>query len=185
MRGYAFILALSVLSTGDVVLAKLGAPGGPLKLPYDEPDAFQVMTFYKDAVAISDSDNDTIFECLAAHRINLDYEAGTATYTWTFNEAGGSSKPEILFQVTRGPSPGIINMIGTDDPSVKEAKLYYADDKCVVADVEYNGHQCILWTQRQLKDTVPQVCIDHFVDTCGVIVAPHRRDLCDDGEGDY
>ncbi|KAL1468124.1 hypothetical protein MTO96_041677, partial [Rhipicephalus appendiculatus] len=72
-------------------------------------------------------------------------------------------------------------------PSVKEAVLYYADEKCAVADSEFNGpgHQCILWVQRSFKDAVPQVCIDHFVDTCGVVVAPHRRDLCEDGEGDY
>ncbi|KAH8037987.1 hypothetical protein HPB51_020268 [Rhipicephalus microplus] len=70
-------------------------------------------------------------------------------------------------------------------PSVRECKLYYADENCVVADMEYNGHQCILWIRRRLKDTVPQVCKDEFVDTCGVVIAPHRRDLCDDGEGDY
>ncbi|KAH7947385.1 hypothetical protein HPB52_011242 [Rhipicephalus sanguineus] len=40
-------------------------------------------------------------------------------------------------------------------------------------------------SQGQLKDNVPQDCIDHFVDTCGVMVPQHSRDLCPDGEGDY
>ncbi|KAL1445120.1 hypothetical protein MTO96_029340 [Rhipicephalus appendiculatus] len=75
-----------------MVVAKLGAPGGPRKLPYHEPDAFQVISEYRDAAAISDSNNDTIFDCLAAHRINVDYEAGIATYAWTFKEADGSTK---------------------------------------------------------------------------------------------
>ncbi|XP_037523622.1 uncharacterized protein LOC119400679 [Rhipicephalus sanguineus] len=94
-------------------------------------------------------------------------------------------RPDVLLQMTLGPTPGTLDVIVGDDPSVKEVILYYTDDKCCIADMEYHGHQCILWIQRSLKDAVPQVCIDQFVDTCGVIVDPHRRDLCDDGEGDY
>ncbi|XP_077485153.1 uncharacterized protein LOC144095246 [Amblyomma americanum] len=48
-----------------------------------------------------------------------------------------------------------------------------------------SSFKCILWTRREVKDSVPQVCIDHFVDTCGVAVPEHSRDLCIDGEGDY
>ncbi|KAK8770465.1 hypothetical protein V5799_013070 [Amblyomma americanum] len=67
-----------------------------------------------------------------------------------------------------------------------EAVIYYTNyENCVVGDVDYHGHQCSLWVKREVKDAVPQDCIDHFVDTCGVIVPPHSRDLCSDGEGDY
>ncbi|KAL1474521.1 hypothetical protein MTO96_037911 [Rhipicephalus appendiculatus] len=92
MQGYAFTLALSVLCTRSVVLAKLGAPGGPRKLHYDVPDSFQVLTQFKDVAAISDSDNDTVFDCLVSHRTNIDYEARTATYVWTITGGDGSSK---------------------------------------------------------------------------------------------
>ncbi|KAL1468126.1 hypothetical protein MTO96_041675 [Rhipicephalus appendiculatus] len=68
---------------------------------------------------------------------------------------------------------------------MRETILYYFDNNCTVMNVELDGHQCILWVKPYLKDTVPQVCIDSFVDTCGVVIAPQRRDLCDDGEGDY
>ncbi|KAL1483383.1 hypothetical protein MTO96_033237 [Rhipicephalus appendiculatus] len=68
---------------------------------------------------------------------------------------------------------------------MREAMIYYVDENCGVLDVEYRGQQCMLWVRRYLKDTVPQACIDSFVDTCGVFVAPGRRDLCVDGEGDY
>ncbi|KAL1486402.1 hypothetical protein MTO96_046981 [Rhipicephalus appendiculatus] len=38
---------------------------------------------------------------------------------------------------------------------------------------------------RELKDAVPQNCIDYFVDLCDAPVPEHSRDLCVDGEGDY
>ncbi|KAL1474518.1 hypothetical protein MTO96_037908 [Rhipicephalus appendiculatus] len=68
---------------------------------------------------------------------------------------------------------------------MKEAMLYYADNNCGIIEVEYSGQQCMLWVKRYLKDKVPQACIDSFVDICGVVVTPGRRDLCVDGEGDY
>ncbi|KAL1445118.1 hypothetical protein MTO96_029338 [Rhipicephalus appendiculatus] len=172
MQGYAFTLALSVLCTRSVVLAKLGSPGGPRKLHYDVPDSFQVLTQFKDVAAISDSDNDTIFDCLVSHRTNIDYETQRATYVWTIKGGDGSSKTDVVQQLMPGPTPGTLDMIMGDDPTVKEAILYYTDDKCCVADIEYNGHLCILWVQQSLKDTVPQVCIDQFVDTCGVVIDP-------------
>ncbi|KAH6927922.1 hypothetical protein HPB50_009965 [Hyalomma asiaticum] len=45
--------------------------------------------------------------------------------------------------------------------------------------------ECGLWVRREVKDSVPQPCIDQFVDTCGADVPAHSRDLCRDGEGDY
>ncbi|KAL3191478.1 hypothetical protein MRX96_059851 [Rhipicephalus microplus] len=186
MRGNAFTVVISVLCTANVAVAKLGSPGGPRKLHYDEPNSFQVLKQFKDVMAISDSDNDTIFDCLVSHRTNIKYETQTATYVWNIKGGNSSSKPGVVFQQLKpGRATGTLDVIMGDDPNVKEAILYYTDDKCCVADIEYNGHQCILWVQRSLKDTVPQVCIDQFVDTCGVVVDPHGRDLCIDGEGDY
>ncbi|KAL1478145.1 hypothetical protein MTO96_035185 [Rhipicephalus appendiculatus] len=34
-------------------------------------------------MSISDSDNDTIFDCLSANRTEIDYEAQTFSYVWT------------------------------------------------------------------------------------------------------
>ncbi|KAL1480205.1 hypothetical protein MTO96_051232 [Rhipicephalus appendiculatus] len=110
-------------------------------------------------MAIADSDNDTVFDCLAANRTGIDYEKQVSTYVWTFQGADGSSKREVWFTVMPGPTPGTLNF--------------------------FMENECLLWVRRRLKDTVPQVCIDNFVDTCGVVIKPGRRDLCDDGEGDY
>ncbi|KAL1471851.1 hypothetical protein MTO96_023450, partial [Rhipicephalus appendiculatus] len=114
MARYTFTLALFVLSTGTIVVAKLGAPGGPRKLHYDVPDAFQAIIENKDAIAISDSDNDTIFDCLVANRTEFDYKARTSTYVWTFQGADGSSKQDVAFTVMPGPTPGTINFFSED-----------------------------------------------------------------------
>ncbi|KAL1474565.1 hypothetical protein MTO96_037874 [Rhipicephalus appendiculatus] len=73
-----------------------------------------------------------------------------------------------------------------EDSTPLEGIIYYTDEKsCAVADLEYDGHVCLLWARREVKDSVPQECIDHFEDVCGVTVNQHSRDLCVDGEGDY
>ncbi|KAL1485297.1 hypothetical protein MTO96_032047 [Rhipicephalus appendiculatus] len=114
-----------------------------------------------------DSDNDTIFECLISNRTDIDYEAKKATEV-------------VPFYVTPGSRPGTMDMLIGDDPNVKEGIFYYFGHDCIVMDLEYHGHQCILWTALYLMHNVPPECIDQFVDTCGVIADPHRRDLCPD-----
>ncbi|XP_077490647.1 uncharacterized protein LOC144101388 [Amblyomma americanum] len=177
--------AVVVLCTAPGVLGKLGAPGGPQKLPREVPDSFKVISDFPYSVAISDSDNDTMFECLAANRTDIDYEAQTATFVWTLQETDHSPKQEVPFYVRPGETPGTMDMVVGDDPTHVEGIFYFENEDCVVMDLEYKGHQCILWTRLELKDSVPQACIDHFVDTCGVVPPPHSRDLCPDGEGDY
>ncbi|XP_054931050.1 uncharacterized protein [Dermacentor andersoni] len=138
------------------------------------------MAAYPSAVALSDADNDTIFDCLLTHRTDIDYEAKKATFVWYTGGFGDVPKQEIPFVVTPGPTRGTIDMLVGDDPDVKEGIFYYFDNNCVVMDIEYHGHQCILWTQVHLIHNVPAVCREQFVDTCGVVINPHRRDLCSD-----
>uniref|UniRef100_G3MRF8 Uncharacterized protein n=1 Tax=Amblyomma maculatum TaxID=34609 RepID=G3MRF8_AMBMU len=145
----------------------------------------RVISSYPYSVAISDSDNDGTLECLSANRTAIDPEAKTATMTWIIPENEFSPRQEIPFHLSPGEEPGTMDITVDDDPTPREGIFYYTDDNCVVLDVEYQGHQCLLWTRRALKDSVPQICIDHFVDTCGVSVPKHSRDLCIDGEGDY
>nr|XP_037280848.1 uncharacterized protein LOC119174136 [Rhipicephalus microplus] len=178
--------ALAALWCTACVLGKLGSPGGPRKLHQEIADSFKVIENFPYTVAISDSDNDTMFECVAANRTEIDPEAQTATFVWLFQGNENSPKQNIPFYVKTGEEPGTLLFTIEGDPTVREGRYYYTDYKtCVVLDMEYHGHQCILWTQRAVKDNVPQHCIDQFVDTCGVIAPPHSRDLCPDGEGDY
>ncbi|KAK8758299.1 hypothetical protein V5799_004068 [Amblyomma americanum] len=69
------------------------------------------------------------------------------------------------------------------DLTPKEGRFHYTDYKgCVIEELEYHGHQCILWARREFKDSLPQECIDQFVDTCGVVVPKHSTVQCDDSE---
>ncbi|KAK8777240.1 hypothetical protein V5799_029416 [Amblyomma americanum] len=146
----------------------------------------EVFENYPFTVAISDSDHDGILECMAGNRTEIDPATQTATFVWLFQGTDHSPKREIPFYVKVGDEPGTLTFTVDDDPTPREGRYYYTDyETCVVLDMEYNGHQCVLWVKLSMKDNVPQDCIDHFVDTCDVDVPPHSRDLCIDGEGDY
>ncbi|XP_077490643.1 uncharacterized protein LOC144101383 [Amblyomma americanum] len=173
------------LCDATLVLGKLGPPGGPQKLHYHVADIFKVFESWPASVAISDSDNDTMFECLAAKRTEIDPVAKTATYLWVLPETDHSPRQEVRFYVRPGARPGTMDMTVNDDPTPREGVVYYLDEQCVIMDLEYHGHQCLLWIKKKFKDSVPQVCMDQFADTCGVNVPEHSRVLCIDTEGDY
>ncbi|KAL1444305.1 hypothetical protein MTO96_045590 [Rhipicephalus appendiculatus] len=86
----AIALVVALCGTNVVVLAKLGSPGGPRKMMYDVPDVFEVFSSFPYSVAISDSDNDTMFECVVANRTQIDPESRTATFVWHFRETDHS-----------------------------------------------------------------------------------------------
>ncbi|KAK8758300.1 hypothetical protein V5799_004069 [Amblyomma americanum] len=197
-------VALILISLAGVTISKLGPPGGPLKLLREPVDSFkwsiicntedveitgiccalQIWYTFDSAVAISDSDNDTIFECLTAKKTDINLESKTANFTFLMPTAG----KEISIHVKPGDEPSTLILTSDDDPTPREGVNYYTDyHDCVVANLELekDKNQCILWARREVKDNVPQDCIDHFVDICGVIVPAHSRDLCPDGEGDY
>ncbi|XP_077486167.1 uncharacterized protein LOC144097295 [Amblyomma americanum] len=177
-------VALILISLAGVTISKLGPPGGPLKLLREPVDSFKIWYTFDSAVAISDSDNDTIFECLTAKKTDINLESKTANFTFFMPTAG----KEISIHVKPGDEPSHLILTSDDDPTPREGVNYYTDyHDCVVANLELekDKNQCILWARREVKDNVPQDCIDHFVDICGVIVPAHSRDLCPDGEGDY
>ncbi|XP_075556906.1 uncharacterized protein LOC142588997 isoform X2 [Dermacentor variabilis] len=122
------------------------------------PDAFQVYGRFPYIVAISDSNNDTIFECLSAKRTEYDPEAKKVTYVVIFKGHHGGQKKNVAFHVSEGPSPSTIEF--TED------------------------EQCFLYVPKEMEDNVPRHCIDHFAAICGVAVPVYRKDLCPDDEED-
>ncbi|KAH6929313.1 hypothetical protein HPB50_026222 [Hyalomma asiaticum] len=88
--------------------AKLGPPGGPQKLTHDTPDTMKVIENFPYSVAISDSDNDTVFECVAANRTAIDRDAQTATFVWLFQGNENHPKQNIPFYVKTGDEPGTL-----------------------------------------------------------------------------
>ncbi|KAL1427226.1 hypothetical protein MTO96_017520 [Rhipicephalus appendiculatus] len=143
---YAIAFFAALCGTNVIVSAKLGAPGGPLKLAYEVPDSFEAFSNFPFSVAISDSDNDTIFECVVANRTEIDPESRTATFVWHFLETDHSPEQYIPFYGKAGSSPGTMEVTVGDDPTVLDGIFYYSTKECVVMDLEYHGHQCLLWT---------------------------------------
>ncbi|XP_049528939.1 uncharacterized protein LOC125947727 [Dermacentor silvarum] len=131
-----FVFLCSWSFTG--VLGKLGPPGGPQKLHHDVADTLKAFSSFPFAVAISDSGNDTIFECMYTTQTDVDLEAKTATYAWYFPGLWRA----IPFYVTAGEEPGTLTFTVEDDPTPFEGVIYYTDyENCVIADLEYLGHR--------------------------------------------
>ncbi|XP_077540538.1 uncharacterized protein LOC144152883 [Haemaphysalis longicornis] len=164
-----------------MAMAELGHPPGPQKLHYDEADSFTIWETFESVMAISDADNDTVFECVSAWRTAIDPIARAAIFNVDFGDNG-----VLPFNVKQAETPSAFLITVGEDPTLYEGQYYFTDyEYCYITYLNLNGNQCILWTIREVKDNVPQHCIDQFVDTCGVIVPKYSRDLCFDGEGDY
>ncbi|XP_077533141.1 uncharacterized protein LOC144145411 isoform X2 [Haemaphysalis longicornis] len=132
----------------------LRAGSGPNKLQRDVPDAFKAYGAFPYAIAITDSNNDTIFECLAAKRTEFDYEAKTATYVWFVGDGPENLRKGYPFHYTQG------------------ATLDAADYTV--------GKECTLWVSMEVQDLVPEHCLEQFGDICGFAVPLHAADLCED-----
>ncbi|XP_075750497.1 uncharacterized protein LOC142817353 isoform X2 [Rhipicephalus microplus] len=130
-------------------------PGGPQKLPRMTADTYKVFASFPYAVGISFAPNTTKFSCLSAKQLEIDSKEKTTTYLWNFPSLG----LEIPFKVKTAEKPGTMRFTV--------------------------GEVCLLCARREVKDSVPQRCIDYYEDTCGVTAQQHSRDLCWDGEGDY
>ncbi|KAL3195188.1 hypothetical protein MRX96_001861 [Rhipicephalus microplus] len=165
---------LFVLCNCAVVISHLAPPAGPRRLHHDVVDSFKSFPY---AVAVVDSDNDTYFNCWTVERKAIDDVARTATYEGHFPSAGRV----VPFYVKAEENSPKFTFTLDDDPTPKEGMFYYTDyENCVVEDLEYHKHQCVLWVKKELENSVPQSCINYYVDICGVGVPIHSRDLCRD-----
>ncbi|XP_070394453.1 uncharacterized protein [Dermacentor albipictus] len=156
-----------------VVLGKLGPPGGPQKLHHDVADTLKAFTSFPFAVAISDSDNDTIFECMYTTQTDVNLNAKTATYAWYFPGFGRA----IPFYVRAGEEPGTLTFTVEDDPTLFEGVIYYTDyENCVIADLEYLGHHDDYSFAKPLSLRTPFLFTinerSNFSDTMGSIMSP-------------
>ncbi|KAL1445226.1 hypothetical protein MTO96_029288 [Rhipicephalus appendiculatus] len=147
---------------------------------------YKIMIFeaFPFVVGISDSDNDTIFECLTAKRAWLDMDTKTAEYIWLLRGHKNNPKKTIPFYLAEGPSPDTyLFMEGSDDAPATVGKFYYSDYKsCAVMDSPYMGRQCVLWAKETTKDELPQECLEVFEKKCGVGIPLYSKDLCAESE---
>ncbi|XP_037280845.2 uncharacterized protein LOC119174135 isoform X2 [Rhipicephalus microplus] len=131
-------------------------PGLAFQEQNNVPDAFRILNQFPTGIAMSDSNNDTMYECLKAKRIWLNAEAKKGEYIWVLKGEQGKPRKKISFYLSEGSSPD---------------KFTYKA-----------GSECILWLSEKSKDSVPQECLDKFHTICGVGNTLYRKDLCPDEE---
>ncbi|XP_077538657.1 uncharacterized protein LOC144151477 [Haemaphysalis longicornis] len=155
---------------------------GPNKLKRDVPDVFEAFSDYPFAIAISDNDNDTIFECLSATRRDFDPEAKTVTYDWSLSNGPENEREIVSLHHSAGATPDATNFTIGDDDTVYVGYVRYNDNgNCAVTEFPFrNKELCTLWVSEEYKDMVPTYCLRHFHDICGVIVPLRDSDLCPD-----
>ncbi|XP_049527891.1 uncharacterized protein LOC125947365 [Dermacentor silvarum] len=150
----------------------------------DVLDSFKVFENFPFGVAITDNDNDTIFECVTAKRAWLDMDSKKVEYVWLLKGPKGTPRKTIAFYAAEGNSPDtFLFMEGSDDAPPVVGKLYYSDYKtCAVIDMSHQSPRCILWATETSKDSLPQECLDQFEKNCGVGIPVYTKDLCADSE---
>nr|XP_037280847.1 uncharacterized protein LOC119174135 isoform X4 [Rhipicephalus microplus] len=68
-------------------------PGLAFQEQNNVPDAFRIFNQFPTGIAMSDSNNDTMYECLKAKRIWLNAEAKKGEYIWVLKSEQG--KPRV------------------------------------------------------------------------------------------
>ncbi|XP_077538658.1 uncharacterized protein LOC144151478 [Haemaphysalis longicornis] len=173
---------LSLVTLAIFFTSRSDGGSGPNKLERDVPDAFETFGVFPYALAISDNDNDTIFECLTARRRDFDPEAKTVTYDWSLSTGPGQERELVSLHHTAGVTPDAAPFTINDDDTAFIAYVRYSDYKdCAVTEVPLrNVDQCTLWVSEEYKDLVPTHCLRQFHDICGVAVPVRDSDLCPD-----
>nr|XP_037280093.1 uncharacterized protein LOC119173328 isoform X2 [Rhipicephalus microplus] len=128
-----FLFALISLSLNMIVLTKLGLPGGPQKLSHDTADTVKVFQSFPYVVSVTDSNNDTIFECMEANRTEFDPVAKTATFVWIFQAPDSPDRVEVPLPQKAGQEPGTVEFL---DP-----------------------FECALWVRRDVVKSLSKECI--------------------------
>ncbi|XP_077539272.1 uncharacterized protein LOC144151960 [Haemaphysalis longicornis] len=177
---HGYFVALLTAFVGQALVASAGHN----EQSPDVPDSFKIFEKFPHAIAISNSDNDTIFECLTVKRMFFDKKTMTTEYVWLFKGHHGQPKKTVAFYAEEGPTPDKFFFMESSEASPKkEGQFYYTDYKtCAVMYMDYHGGQCILWSEPNKRDSLPQECMDEFAKSCGVGVPTYSKDLCDDDE---
>ncbi|XP_077539459.1 uncharacterized protein LOC144152121 isoform X2 [Haemaphysalis longicornis] len=145
-----FIIAFQV---AYFIGAALGARG-PKELQRDVPDGFKAIAAFEHPIAIADTDNDSILECLSAHRQDFNSEAKTVTYVWSLVGENGKERQLIPVHITEGDTPDTIRFTV--------------------------GPECTLWVQDFVKDLIPDECVIQYNDICGDGYPIYAQDMCKD-----
>lgn len=174
------VTAVGLLS----ILESTKANGASEILRRDLPDAFEIYLHLDDVLAISDADNDGVFECTAAIRTDYQTEPRMATYMFLFKGHHGTEKKNVSLHITPGATPDKITFYLDNHTEQKfEAQYFYTDYKtCTIVKGPYEGDRCLLLVSRDMAEDVPEHCVANFADICGVAANLYSKELCPDDE---
>ncbi|XP_077539598.1 uncharacterized protein LOC144152234 [Haemaphysalis longicornis] len=178
-RSCVLLIFVSVLRHGLVLSA------GPNDTIQDVPDSFKILETFKNVVSIANPNNGPVLECLKAYQTFFDPDTGSADYIWVHQTPEDPTTQQTLLHLKPEDGGRVSRTVG-DDPTVFHGTYLYTDNtNCVIENPDLGKYRCLMWATSEVKDSVPQHCIDKFVELCGFEVPQYSRDLCPDGEGDY
>ncbi|XP_037562330.1 uncharacterized protein LOC119441786 [Dermacentor silvarum] len=156
-----------------VVIAVLSLPliSGEVKnlLQHEFPDVGKVFEGFRAGLALFDVDNDGDLDCLTTTEVDYDASVPSAVYIWFLQGVNGHEGRNITYYVRPGDGPGqlLLKDQNVDGP-LQTATIFYSDYKdCVVVDLPYeNSQECMLWISWEVKNNVPQRCIDEYDGSC-------------------
>ncbi|XP_077544641.1 uncharacterized protein LOC144157742 [Haemaphysalis longicornis] len=180
---------LSVLVSGTICISFLALWAAEAKtkpkLDHDITEVRKIYQAFPSLLAIFDQDEDGDLDCVTAERLEYDFEASTATYAWLLAGGNGHEKRNITFQLKPGPTlDTAIYTLDDDESKHYIVKYPYADyENCLIAELQYRGlPECMLWVTREVKDNIPQKCIDIFTYYCDQGVSLYSQDMCQESQ---
>lgn len=158
------------------------ASRGPNKLQRDVPDSFKIFQAFAYPIAVLDTDNDSILECLSARRAEIDPETQTATYVWSIAGDDGKGRKYVPFYHWPGDTPDVTRFsVGSKNGPVGSGRFLYTDYKdCAILEMPHYGDQCTLWVSEAVRDSIPEGCIEQYNDICGDGAPIYDQEMCKD-----
>ncbi|XP_077515171.1 uncharacterized protein LOC144125558 [Amblyomma americanum] len=167
------------LATVCIVL--LSPPLTSCEAKHDTVDAFKIFENFPSAVALYDIDQDGDLDCMTAERTELSNNPRHATYILSLKGLNGHQARNITFHITPGPTPDIkLFTVNEDYDHELQGRFIYTDYvNCAIDEFPIDNRQeCILWVNTEVKDNVPQSCLDQFQENCENGVLAYDEDSC-------
>uniref|UniRef100_A0A131YRI9 Lipocalin n=1 Tax=Rhipicephalus appendiculatus TaxID=34631 RepID=A0A131YRI9_RHIAP len=165
-----------------LVIVVTQASRGPNKLQRDVPDSFKIFQAFENPIGMIDTNNDSVLECLSARRAEIDPDTQTATYVWSLVGDDGKGRKYIPFYHSPGSTPDETRFsIGSKNRPRATGHFLYTDYKnCAILELPYHGDQCTLWVSKAARDSIPDVCMEHYADVCGDGAPIYDKEMCKD-----
>uniref|UniRef100_A0A023G983 Putative lipocalin-5 1 n=1 Tax=Amblyomma triste TaxID=251400 RepID=A0A023G983_AMBTT len=149
------------------------------QLPHETIDMRKVFDNFLHAIAIIDIDKDGDLDCLSTVRTDFDSSVPRATYVWILPGVNGREPRNITFEVLPKETPDHFYFTDKDgDGSPENGFFIYSDYKDCALVYLYERQECMMWSSREMKENVPQACMDQFEDNCEGAYKSYDEDTC-------